>query len=67
MRLPKQTFDWTFLSFLLAFFAIWSLRATIFYRIDLALPEGISRYLYAHFLKYLLFIPIISYDGTFLS
>jgi len=56
MRLPKQNFDWTFLSFLLAFFAIWSLRATIFYRIDLALPEGVPRYLYSHLLKYLLWV-----------
>jgi membrane protease YdiL (CAAX protease family) len=48
-----------FFLFLVAFFAIWTLRATVFYSIDLEIESPISRKLYSESVKLLLWtIPV---------
>ena len=49
----------SFFLFLVVFFAVWTLRATVFYAIDLELESGVSRRIYSESIKFFLWtIPV---------
>jgi len=51
-----------FVIFVLVFFIIWSLRATVFYSIDLQFDPGIDRRIYSEVIKILLWtVPVFLY------
>ena len=51
-----------FIAYLVVFFSVWTLRATVFYRIDTSIQSELMRRLYANVLVFVLWVvPVVLY------